>query len=117
MSDLVAFISGGVAMVVKKFSIMAVLVVTGLLCSSPAYAADKDDFDANGDGRVTFEEVMKRVESSTRKTFDALDRNKDGALSDEDFDGVRDQMKEMEDWLEELIKPFLDEDEEKEIVT
>jgi Ca2+-binding EF-hand superfamily protein len=104
-------------MVIKNFSKMVVLIVAGLLCSSPAYAADKDDFDANGDGRITFEEVMKRVEASTRKTFDALDRNKDGALSDEDFDGVRDQMKEMENWLEELIKPFLQEEKEKEITT
>lgn len=107
-------------MLVKKFKKTAgltVLVVASLLCSSPAYAADKNDFDANGDGRITFEEVMKRVEAATRKTFDRLDINKDGALSDEDFDGVRDQMKKMEDWLEELLKPFLDKDEEKEIVT
>jgi Ca2+-binding EF-hand superfamily protein len=107
-------------MLVKKFKKTAgltVLVVASLLCSSPAYAADKNDFDANGDGRITFEEVMKRVEATTRKTFDRLDINKDGALSDEDFDGVRDQMKKMEDWLEELLKPFLDKDEEKEIVT
>ena len=96
---------------------LTALILAGLLCSSPAYASDKDDYDVNGDGRITFEEVMKRVESSTRKTFDALDRNKDGALSDEDFDGVRDQMKEMEDWLEELIKPFLQEEKEKEITT
>jgi hypothetical protein len=104
-------------MMVKKFSIMTVLVVAGLLCSSPASATDRDDYDANGDGRITFEEVMKRVEAATRKTFDALDRNKDGALSDEDFDGVREKMKKMEEWLEELIKPFLPEEEGKETIT
>ena len=105
-------------MLVKKITKTAGLaVVAGLLWASPVYAADKNDFDANGDGRITFEEVMKRVEATTRKTFDRLDINKDGALSDEDFDGVRDQMKEMEDWLEELLKPFLDKDEEKEITT
>lgn len=107
-------------MLVKKFTKtagLAVLVMIGMLWVSPAYAADKDDFDANGDGRITFEEVMKRVEATTRKTFDTLDRNKDGALSDEDFDGVREQMKKMEDWLEDLIKPFLQEEKDKEIIT
>jgi len=105
-------------MVIKRFpkkSGLAVLIATSLLCSSPAYAADKEDFDANGDGRITFEEVMKHLESTTRKSFDALDRNKDGALSDEDFDDVREKMKKMQEWLEELIKPFLPEDKEKEI--
>jgi len=96
---------------------LAVLVAAGLLCSSPVYAADKNGFDANGDGRITFAEVMKHVEASTRKTFDTLDRNKDGVLSDEDFDGVKEQMKKMEDWLEELIKPFLLEEEKKDVTT
>ncbi len=107
-------------MVVQKFaktSGLAILLMASLLCGSPVYAADKDDFDANGDGRITFEEVMRHVEASTRKTFDALDRNKDGALSDEDFDGVKEHMKKMEGWLEELIKPFLNEEKGKDVVT
>ena len=107
-------------MFVKQFTksvALAVLIVAGSLWALPAHAADKDDFDANDDGRITFEEVMKHVEATTRKTFDALDRNKDGALSDEDFDGVRDQMKKMEDWLEDLIKPFLEKEKDKDIVT
>jgi len=93
------------------------LAIAGLLWASPGFAADKDDFDTNGDGRITFEEVMKHLETTTKKTFDALDRNKDGALSDEDFDGVREKMKKMEEWLEDLIKPFLPEDEEQELTT
>jgi Ca2+-binding EF-hand superfamily protein len=107
-------------MLVKKHTRtagLAGLAITGILWTSPVYAADKDDFDANGDGRITFEEVMKHVEVTTRKTFDALDRNKDGALSDEDFDGVRGKMKKMEEWLEELIRPFLPEEKGKETIT
>lgn len=100
-----------------KMAGTAGLAIAGLLWVSPVYAADKDDFDTNGDGRITFEEVMEHVEATTRKTFDALDRNKDGALSDEDFDDMREKMKKMEEWLEDLIKPFLLEEEGKDIVT
>jgi len=45
--------------------------------------------DKDGDGRVTFEEFSAGFPQATRERFDALDRNRDGALSKEDADGAR----------------------------
>ena len=84
-----------------------------LLLATSAMAADnqQDNFDANHDGQITFEEVMKKVEKSARKTFDAMDRNKDGVLSDKDFGDVHDGMQKLQDWLQDLLKPFIKDDE------
>jgi len=94
-------------------TLLAIVLASGLLFASTAMAADNksNDFDANSDGQITFEEVMKKVEKSARKTFDAMDHNKDGVLSDKDFDDVREGMQKMEDWLHDLIKPFIKDDE------
>jgi len=35
-----------------------------------------------------------------------MDHNKDGVLSDKDFDDVREGMKKLEDWLHDLLKPL-----------
>jgi len=78
-----------------------------LLWGTPAGAGELDAFDRNGDGSISFEEVMKHLEPSVRTGFDTLDRNHDGVLSDKDFDDVRDGMQELEDWLKELIPPLL----------
>ncbi|ATX80909.1 EF hand [Mariprofundus ferrinatatus] len=84
-----------------------------LLVSTPALADENSSaFDANGDGQITFEEVMQRLETSARATFDAMDRNKDGVISDKDFDDVREGMEKLERWFEDLLKPFLPEQEE-----
>jgi len=93
-------------------SVLAGLLAAGLLFASAAMAAGNksDDFDANSDGQITFGEVMKKVEKSARKTFDAMDHNKDGVLSKKDFDDMREGMQKMEDWLHDLIKPFIKDD-------
>jgi len=85
------------------------LVLAALLWTGIAGAEEQEHkgFDTNGDGLVTFQEVMKYLEPSVRKTFDAMDRNKDGVLSDKDFDDLREGMKELERWLDKLlIEPF-----------
>ncbi len=93
-------------------AISALMLATVLLVASPAMAAgDKsNDFDANHDGQITFEEVMKKLEKSARKTFDAMDHNKDGVLSKKDFDDVREGMQKLQDWLHNLLKPFIKDD-------
>ena len=90
----------------------AVAVIAGRMFAESARDAgnQEDQFDANGDGQVTFPEVMKKVEKSARKTFDAMDHNKDGVLSDKDFDDVREGMQKLEDWLHDLLKPFIKDD-------
>ena len=89
--------------------ISAILLIIGLMLASLAVAGENrsDDFDANGDGRITFEEVMKKLEPSARSAFDSMDRNKDGVLSDKDFDDVREGMDKLQKWLDDLLKPFL----------
>jgi len=97
-------------------TMLAGLLAAGLIFASAAMAegnlqgAQSGDFDANNDGQVTFEEVMKKLEKSARTTFDAMDHNKDGVLSDKDFDDVREGMQKLEDWLHDLLKPFLKDD-------
>jgi len=90
----------------------AAIFTVGLLLASPAMAAGNqpDGFDANGDGQITFEEVMQKVEKSACTAFDAMDHNKDGVLSDKDFDDVREGMQKLEDWLHDLLKPFIRDD-------
>jgi len=93
--------------------LLAAGLAAGLLFATTAMAAEhsSDNFDANGDGQITFEEVMHKLEKSARKTFDAMDHNKDGVLSKKDFDDVREGMQKLEDWLQDLLKPFMkDED-------
>ncbi len=94
-------------------TILAALCLALLFTATPAMAGESNsqDFDANGDGQVTFEEVMKRLESSARTAFDSMDHNKDGVLSDKDFDDVRKGMEKLEQWLEDLLKPFMPEQE------
>jgi len=92
--------------------LLPILLAAGLLFAAPAMAAVQppDDFDMNGDGQLTFAEVMKKLETSARKTFDSMDRNHDGVLSSKDFDDMREGMKKMENWLHDLLKPFVQED-------
>jgi len=86
-----------------------ILCAAGLLFAPPAMAAAQapDAFDINVDGQITFAEVMKKLETSARKTFDAMDRNNDGVLSSKDFDDMRQGMEKLEDWLHDLLKPFV----------
>ena len=93
--------------------LLSVLLIVGLLAASSAWANNmpSDDFDANNDGQISFEEVMKKLEKSARSTFDSMDRNHDGVLSNQDFDDVREGFEKLEDWLEELLKPFKQADE------
>lgn len=88
------------------------MLLAGVLWATPAFAAESpwDGFDRNGDGRVTFDEVMQQLEPSVRKGFDALDRNHDGVLSAEDFDDVRDGVRKLHRWMEELLRPFMQDD-------
>ena len=97
-----------------NFMMLSLLCVT-LVWASPLWAEEKGwgGYDDDNDGRLTFEEVMRHVEPSVRKSFNALDRNHDGVISNEDFDDVHEGMRRMEEWLYRLIKPFLPEEEEK----
>lgn len=92
---------------------VAALLIALLLSATPALAGEKSvgSFDANGDGQITFAEVMQRLESAARPAFDSMDRNRDGVISDKDFDDVREGVEKLERWFEELLKPFLLEDE------
>jgi len=101
--------------IINRFDALkgVLLLLLILLAATPAMAGEQksDEFDANGDGQVTFEEVMKRLESSARPAFDSMDRNKDGVLSDKDFDDMREGMEKLQRWLDDLLKPFLPEKE------
>jgi len=98
----------------NRIKFLLCLFSVSMLLSMPVAAAESDDYDANHDGKITFEEVMQKVEKSTRATFDTMDRNKDGVLSSDDFDDMREGMEKFEQWLDDLFKPFLQEDEPKE---
>ncbi|MFQ5354961.1 MAG: hypothetical protein ACE5DY_00485 [Mariprofundaceae bacterium] len=90
-------------------TILLGLVLSGILWAAPSYANEEklESYDADGDGKITFDEVMRHIEPSIRLSFDAMDRNKDGVLSDKDFDDVREGVKKWEGWLNHLLEPFL----------
>jgi len=95
---------------VQRISLtLAAIVLTGLLYAAPASAADHPfkDYDSNHDGKITMNEIMRHIRPKIQSGFDALDRNKDGVLSSKDFDDVREGMKKLQDWLDELLRQFL----------
>jgi len=100
---------------IKQCMRLAIIPIFVLCFSCPAAAGELDDFDANQDGQITFEEVMKHLEPSVRKSFDILDRNHDGVLSGKDFDDVHEGMQQLEEWLKELIRPLLQEPENESV--
>ncbi len=50
----------------------------------PPLAKLVEEADANGDGKVTFEEMQKVAPNMTKERFGQLDKNKDGVLTKED---------------------------------
>jgi len=88
---------------------LAGIVLAGFLYAIPASAADHPfkDYDSNHDGKITMNEIMRHIRPKIQSGFDALDRNKDGVLSGKDFDDVREGMKKLQDWLDELLRQFL----------
>jgi len=95
-------------------TMIASFFLAGFLLAAPAMAGEDTShtFDANGDGKITFEEVMKKLEKSARPAFDRLDHNKDGVLSEKDFDDVRNSMRKFENWLYDMLQPLMEEDED-----
>ena len=67
-----------------------ILAATALFVSSTAFAASADfaKVDANGDGRVTIEELSEAMPEVSEEKFKVADANKDGALSPEEFRAV-----------------------------
>jgi len=74
------------------------------------------EFDGNGDGRLTFDELMQSLEKSARKWFRLMDRNKDGVISREDGAALEKQMEDSFDWLWDMLRDlFKDEKKSGEI--
>ena len=69
------------------------------------------EYDGNGDGRLTFEELMSSLEKTARKWFNAMDRNKDGAVSGGDGEALQEEIERSFDWLWDMLDGLLDEDE------
>ncbi len=93
----------------KTGLMLAGIVLVGFLYIAPASAADHPfkDYDSNHDGKITMNEIMQHIRPRIQSAFDALDRNKDGVLSSKDFGNVREGMKKLQDWLDELLRQFL----------
>ncbi|RMG93122.1 MAG: EF-hand domain-containing protein [Zetaproteobacteria bacterium] len=96
--------------------LLAVLILAGGSASMAGEPSPRDSYDLNGDGRITFEELMeatgrtsgkllKDFEPILRKGFDTLDRNHDGVLSARDFDDFREGMRRFREWIEHLLAP------------
>jgi len=89
--------------------LLAGIALAGVLYATPVSAADHPfkDYDNNHDGKITMDEIMRHIRPKIQSSFDALDRNNDGVLSSRDFDDVREGMKKLQDWLDELLRQFL----------
>ncbi|MDX8406994.1 MAG: EF-hand domain-containing protein [Mariprofundaceae bacterium] len=88
---------------------LAPAVALMLLTATPALAdeAEFSGFDANHDGKITMSEVMRHIRPAIRSGFDAMDRNHDGVLSRDDFNDVSEGMHKFQQWLDDLLKPFV----------
>lgn len=88
---------------------MAMLVLGLWAGASQAQAGEVErmaGFDADGDGRITLDEVMSHIRPAVKQGFDALDRNGDGVLSKEDFSDVEEGLQRFQQWLDDLLRPF-----------
>lgn len=105
---------------------MRFLVVLGLLLFVQPQASRAVDFfegqspesmiseyDSNGDGRLTFEELMQSLEKTAHKWFSAMDRNKDGAVSADDGEALEQQIEDSFDWLWDMLHDLMKDDEKK----
>jgi len=52
-----------------------------------------EKMDADGDGKVTFEEFKAAMEPMMKRRFDQMDENKDGVLTKEELQKARDNMR------------------------
>jgi len=68
------------------------------------------EYDGNGDGRLTFDELMQSIEKTAHKWFNAMDRNKDGAVSEEDGAAMQKQIEGSFDWLWDLLHDLMDDE-------
>jgi len=101
--------------------IAAVFTLLLLFQPQPSLAADFfegkssesmiSEYDGNGDGRLTFEELMASLEKTAHKWFNAMDRNKDGAVSGDDGEALQQEIERSFDWLWDMLDGLLDEDE------
>lgn len=93
---------------ILMFIILALTAVTtSAIARDIATPFQSEGFDINGDGRITMPEIMQHIRPTVQKGFDALDRNRDGAISQDDFSDVSEGMKQMENWLNDLLRPFM----------
>ncbi len=94
---------------------LVLLLFAGSGASQAAGPSPRDSYDLDGDGRITFEELMeatgrtsgkmlKDFEPVLRRGFDALDRNHDGVLSARDFDDFREGMRRFREWIDHLLE-------------
>ena len=63
--------------------LLAATAAATLIAASGAFGMDT--LDANGDGLVTFDELLAAVPTATEESFVAIDKNGDGALDAEEY--------------------------------
>ncbi len=66
-----------------KNTVLTLVATLGLALPTSLYAASL--IDANGDGRLTIEEVKAAYPEITTETFTAMDVNADGALDTDEI--------------------------------
>lgn len=64
-----------------RFTLTAASIIA--LSAGAAFAAS--EMDTDGDGLVSFTEILVAVPSLTEETFTSIDANGDGALDDEEM--------------------------------
>ncbi len=63
--------------------IFCAVAAATLIAATGAFAMDT--LDANGDGLVTFDELLAAVPTATEESFVAIDTNGDGALDPDEY--------------------------------
>lgn len=58
------------------------IVLVATLAAAPALAQEISDLDADGDGLVTYEEMVAVAPTATQESYAAIDTNTDGLVDE-----------------------------------
>lgn len=62
-----------------------IALATAAALAAPAAFAQMTELDADGDGLVSYEEMLAAVPTVTEETFSAIDTNGDGTLDADEY--------------------------------
>lgn len=79
----------------------AALTSAAALLTGAAIAGEMTDYDTDGDGLLSLEEVQTAKPEVTEDAFNSFDEDGDGFLNEDEYDAWKESMKEDDDMGED----------------